>query len=146
MKTVELIQYTKKLKLLYVEDNEDSRKTTSLLLQEFFPNIVVAVDGEDGFEKFSTIKDIDIVITDINMPKLNGIEMISKIREVDNDIYIIVLSAYNESNYFIDSIKYGVDSYILKPLDIEQIVSALNQVIKKELTLMKAKQNQMIWF
>ena len=150
MKTVELIQYTKKLKLLYVEDNEDSRKTTSLLLQEFFPNIVVAVDGEDGFEKFSTIKDIDIVITDINMPKLNGIEMISKIREVDNDIYIIVLSAYNESNYFIDSIKYGVDSYILKPLDIEQIVSALNQVIKKHclkedalknLSLLKQYQN-----
>lgn len=131
MQTLELIQYTKKLKLLYVEDNEDSRKTTSLLLQEFFPNMVIAVDGNDGFEKFNTIKDIDIIITDINMPKLNGIDMISKIREKDNDVYIIVLSAYNESDYFIDSIKYGVDSYILKPLDIEQIIAAFQQVIKK---------------
>ncbi len=150
MKTIEIIQYTKNLKLLYVEDNEDSRKTTSLLLEEFFPDIVVAVNGRDGFEKFTTEKDIDIIITDINMPKLNGIEMISKIREIDNDVYIIVLSAYNESDYFIDSIKYGVDSYILKPLDIDQILSALQQVIKKHrlkeeslknLSLLKQYQN-----
>jgi len=125
-----VIQYTKQLKLLYVEDNADTRDATMVVLEEFFDDIVIANDGADGFEKFNT-NDINLIITDINMPQLNGIEMSKKIRKYDKDISILILSAYNESEYFVDSIKLGVEGYLIKPIYIEQFVAVLKRVVQK---------------
>lgn len=125
-----IIKYSQGLKLLYVEDNVDARESTQMILEEFFDTIVVAVDGEDGYTKFQD-NDIEIIITDINMPKLNGLAMIEKIREIDKDIPILVLSAYNESGFFMDSIKVGVEGYLLKPIDIDQFIGVLNKVVEK---------------
>jgi len=126
----EIIEYSKKLKLLYVEDNQDSREMTSMVLEDFFDDIVIAVNGEDGLEKFKNNK-IDIIITDINMPKLNGLEMIEKIKEIDSDVPILVLSAHNEDDFFIRSIRLGVDGYLLKPIDLEQLLNMLKKIIKR---------------
>lgn len=65
------------------------------------------------------------------MPKLNGLEMIGKIREIDNKIPILVLSAYNESGFFMDSIKLGVEGYLLKPIDMDQFIGVLDKSIEK---------------
>ncbi|MEA3331183.1 MAG: EAL domain-containing protein [Campylobacterota bacterium] len=128
----EIIKYSKNLKLLYVEDNEEARESTIIILEEFFDDITVAINGEDGYEKFEQLKDdIDLIITDINMPKLNGLEMIEKIRTINKDIPILVLSAYNESGFFMDSIKLGVEGYLLKPIDIEQFLGMLEKVTQK---------------
>jgi len=127
----EVIEYSQNLKLLYVEDNEEARLSTIVVLEEFFHNIVVAIDGEDGYDKFKENSDIDIIITDINMPKMNGLEMIEKIRSVDSTVPILVLSAYNESGFFMDSIKLGVEGYLLKPIDIDQFLGVLNKTIEK---------------
>jgi len=128
----DIIKYSQKLKLLYVEDNKEARESTTILLEEFFGDIIVAVDGEDGYNKFIENQDtIDIIITDINMPKLNGLEMIKKIRESNQNISILVLSAYNESGYFMDSIKLGVEGYLLKPIDIDQFLDVLSKVTLK---------------
>ena len=126
----ELINYTKILKLLYVEDNEAARESTLLILEEFFLTITVAINGEDGYEKFQE-NDIDLIITDINMPKLNGLAMVKKIRGLNKEIPILVLSAYNESGFFIESIKLGVDGYLLKPIDMDQFMSMLGKVTQK---------------
>ena len=80
-----IIQNTSKIKVLYVEDNEQARVSTLAVLSEFFFNIIVAIDGEDGLEKFSKNK-IDLIITDINMPNLDGLDMIEKIREKNKEI------------------------------------------------------------
>ncbi len=136
----EVIQYSKCLKLLYVEDNIDSREMTYMILEDFFDNITVAVDGEDGYNKFID-NDIDLIITDINMPKLNGLEMISKIRKKDNEIPILILSAHNEDNFFMNSIKLGVDGYLLKPIDLEQLVIMIDKVVKKYRYINEAKSN-----
>jgi PAS domain S-box-containing protein len=126
----EMIEYTKCLKLLYVEDNIDAREATVLILNEFFDDIIIAVDGLDGIEKF-TNNDIDIIITDINMPRMNGLDMTKEIRKIDNRIPILVLSAYNESGFFIDSIKLGIEGYLLKPIDFDQFLESLNKVVQK---------------
>jgi len=126
----EVIKYTKKLKLLYVEDNEESRFATNIVLDEFFDEFIVAIDGEDGLEKFKN-NNIDLIITDVNMPKLNGLDMVKEIRTIDKSIPILVLSAYNEPEYFIDSIKIGVDGYLLKPINIEQFLAVLSKVTTK---------------
>ena len=127
---LETIKYTQNLKLLYVEDNDDARQITIVILEELFDNIVIAKNGQDGLDKFKD-NDIDLIITDINMPKLNGLEMIKKIREIDKDIPILVLSAYNESGYFLDSIKMGVEGYLLKPIDMDQFAGVLAKVVQK---------------
>ena len=126
----QIVSYTTNLKLLYVEDNEDARESTLMVLEDFFSDIVVAIDGEDGYEKFHK-NDIDLIITDINMPKLNGLEMIEKIRKIDKDITILVLSAYNESGFFMESIKLGVEGYLLKPIDISQFIGMLDKTTQK---------------
>jgi len=124
------VKYTSSLKLLYVEDNLEAREATLSILEEFFRDIVVANDGADGLEKF-TKENIDLIITDINMPKLNGLDMIKKIRDINENIPILVLSAYNESGFFMSSIKLGVEGYLLKPVDINQFMDMLQKVTQK---------------
>ena len=72
-----IINDTRKLKLLYVEDNPEITESTLMILEEFFTHIIVAVDGVDGLEKLEE-NDIDLIITDICMPNMNGFEMIEK--------------------------------------------------------------------
>ncbi len=125
----EIAKYSQNLKLLYVEDNEDTRESTSKVLEFFFKDIIVAVDGEDGYKKFDS--SIDIIITDINMPRLNGLEMIKKIRMINKDVAVFIFSAHNESKFFVESIKLHVDGYLLKPLDINYFIEILYKVTQK---------------
>jgi PAS domain S-box-containing protein len=136
----ELIEYSKDLKLLYVEDNPDAREMTAMILEDFFDNIILAVDGEDGLEKFKD-NDIDFVISDINMPKLNGIDMCEKIREIDQEVSLVILSAHNEDNFFMKSIKMGIDAYLLKPIDIDQLTSVIYKITQKYRYESEAKSN-----
>ncbi len=137
----EIVKYSKGLKLLYVEDNKDAREMTTMILENFFDSIVVAVNGEDGYEKFKS-NNIDLVITDINMPILNGLDMCSKIREIDSDVPLIVLSAHNEDNLFIKSIAIGVSGYLLKPIEHNQLSSLIYRVTQKYKYATQAKANQ----
>lgn len=115
------------LKLLYVEDNEQVLKTTLIILNEYFTDIIVAVNGEDGLQKLQE-NHIDLIITDIMMPKLNGIDMIKKIRETNNEIPILIMSAYNDAQYFTDSINYGIQGYILKPIQLVQLEQSIHKI------------------
>lgn len=126
----ESISNSKKLKLLYVEDSKDAREATVEFLEEFFDDIVVAVDGEDGVEKFQE-NNIDLVITDINMPKMTGLGLSKKIKELNNDIPILILSAYSDMTYFMESIKLGIDGYIIKPIEFNQFLSVLDKILSK---------------
>ena len=126
----DIIEYTFPLRLLYVEDNEHARESMMNVLEEFFGDVIIACDGQEGLEGFENNK-IDLIITDINMPRLNGLEMIKEIRKTDTDVPILILSAYNESSFFLDSIKLGVDGYLLKPIVISQFMEILKKVTQK---------------
>ena len=129
------------LTLLYVEDCPKSTATIGLILKEFFDTIILSSNGEDGLKKFKTNK-IDIVITDINMPKLNGIHMIKEIRSI-SDVCIIVISAHNNINYLTDSIKYKVNDYLFKPINRtlfkETLTKVKHQIIEKKNQLHKTR-------
>jgi diguanylate cyclase (GGDEF)-like protein len=125
-----LINTTKQLTLLLVEDDEEMRGATKEFLGSFFKHIILAVDGEDGLKKFQEHK-IDFLVTDINMPNMNGLELISKIRQVQEDLPIVILSAHTESKYFTESIRYSVDGYLLKPFDMEHFLYVLSKIVRR---------------
>ena len=125
-----IISITQTLKLLYVEDNEEMRETALEILSEFFSDIIVAVDGLDGLEKFQA-HHFDLIITDITMPNMNGLEMLEKIYENNQDVLSLIFSAYNEEKYFTQSIKLGVEGYLLKPIEFEQFINVLDKIIQK---------------
>ncbi len=125
----EIVKITKKLKLLYVEDNENARLSTLGILEQFFDRIVVGVDGVDGLEKFKE-GDIDLIITDINMPKLDGLEMLKEVKKIDPTVVSLIFSAYTESTYFIESIKIGIEGYLIKPINFEQFIGVITKAVE----------------
>ena len=129
-----LIEQTKKLRILYVEDDEQTREYTLDMLNNFFCNISIAVDGKDGLDKFNK-NQYDVIFTDINMPNMNGIEMIEKIREFNKEISIIMLSAYDDVEYFLKTIKAGIDGYLLKPFEFSQIEEIIFKIIDDKIDL-----------
>jgi len=126
----DILFYTNDLTVLYVEDSTESMELTLELFKDFFGNIITALNGKDALEKFKK-NAIDIIITDINMPVMNGLDMLKEIRSKNKDIPVLILSAYSESEYFIESIKLGVNGYILKPIDYQQMTDTLYNVIEK---------------
>ncbi len=127
----QLIKHTKNLNLLYVEDNKETRESTILLLEDLFNHIIVGIDGMDGLDKFKSNPDIDLIISDINMPKMDGLEMSQEILALKPKIPIFIFSAHNESHYFVDAIKIGVEGYLLKPLDMKQFLQSLDKTVEK---------------
>jgi len=125
-----VINLSKGIKILYVQDNEEARETTLQLLGTIFQDVDTAADGADGFEMFQA-SEYDLIITDINMPKMDGIELISKIHEINKSMPILILSAYSDTDYFLQSIKLGVDGYLLKPLEIDQFFSAIYKILNR---------------
>jgi len=129
------IGYTKKLNILYVEDDETLLNTTKTLFENYFNNIDTAVDGNDGYEKYVSYKKehneyYDLVITDINMPKLNGIGMSEKILLLNSVQPIIIATAHNENEFLLQAIELGISGFITKPLINTKLVNALYRVAK----------------
>jgi diguanylate cyclase (GGDEF)-like protein len=126
-----LIEFTKSLKVLYVEDNKEAREGVLGLLNNFFNDIIVAVDGEDGLEKYNNNSHIDLIISDIRMPKMNGIEMVSKIREVDDTVSVVMTTAHEETEYLLSCIANNVNGYLLKPINFKQFKKTIKQTCEK---------------
>jgi len=126
----DLIKFSKTIKVLYVDDDLKHRESAFGVFKIFFHEIDTARNGEEGFQKFLDNK-YNLIITDINMSKINGIEMITKIREVSKNITVLIMSSDEDKKHFMDLIKLGVDGYILKPVKIPQFVEVIQKVIEK---------------
>jgi len=125
-----LKEITSELSLLYVEDNTDLRNETGKLFGHLFNTVDTAYNGKDALEKLLT-RGYDLVITDINMPVMDGVELTKHIRENNVTQPIIVTSAHDESSYLLELIELGIDKFILKPLDIQKVIPALSFVCSK---------------
>ena len=127
-----LIERCRPINVLYIEDDVQTREATITILQDFFATINIATNGEEGLQFYrENTSNIDLIITDIMMPKLSGIEMIQSIRENNKEIAIVVVSAQNESSYFEKTIELGVDGYLFKPLKLSQLSQTLTKVVDK---------------
>lgn len=124
---VEIQKKTKMLNLLYVEDDLSSREQLSMILNIFFAKVTVAEDGLSGWELYQK-ESFDLVITDINMPKMNGIELLKKIRLSNPFQKVIIVSAHDSGEYLLSAIRLGVNNFIIKPVEMEQFEGAISSV------------------
>ncbi len=137
-------QYTKDLNILYVEDDKDLLESTSELLKDFFLTVTTAYDGQNGLEVYNEYKDttnqyFDLVITDINMPRIDGMAMIKAIKNINQDQPIIVVSAYNESGRLVNLIQAGIANFVMKPIEANQLISMLYETCRN---ISNAKQKE----
>lgn len=134
------------IRLLIADDEKMIRETICSIIDWESLNIQVVGVCKNGLEAYDAILDEypDIVLTDIRMPKLSGLELIRKITENHDHIQFIILSGYNEFSYAREAMRYGIKHYILKPCSEEEITEAVKDCIKeyyKKLTIENMKQD-----
>ncbi|MCF6173956.1 MAG: response regulator [Campylobacteraceae bacterium] len=125
--------------ILLAEDEQNVAKSFKKVLLLYVKEVFVAGDGEEAFELY-TKKNPDIVITDIKMPKINGLEFIKKIREKNQEIPIIVTSAYADQDFLLESIKLSLVEYVIKPIKEKD----LNRLLKECAKLLYKKTKNII--
>lgn len=117
----------KNFTILYVEDETFIRTNVETCLKYFF-NVISAKDGKEGLEKFQN-EHVDLIITDINMPYIDGIEMINKIKITSPNIPCIITSAYDK-DFIKKANEIGVSQYISKPFDIKDLLNNSVEILK----------------
>lgn len=115
-------------KILFIEDEKEIRDNYIKYLKRHFYNVYQAVDGEDGFIKYQDIKP-DIMIIDINLPKLNGLKLLKKIRENDYLTKVIMLTAYSDVKYLLEASELKLVKYLVKPITRDELKEALDVAI-----------------
>ena len=124
-----MFDFLKDKNVLYVEDELEVLENISELLENYFGEFYRASNGLMGYELFLEHK-VDLLIVDIEMPKMNGIELINKIRQKDKKIHIVVVSAYTNTNYLLECIEHKIDLYLIKPLTSRKIRELLEKLDK----------------
>jgi len=132
-----------KIKLLYAEDNKQVLTEMTELLDGRCLELYIAKDGEEGIELFKKHHP-DIVLTDISMPKMNGLEMSAKIFEIDENVPIIITSAFSDSKYLLDAITIGINNYLIKPVDLKKLFETLEKVSSEILLQRDLKRSEQI--
>ncbi len=127
---------SKNINILYVEDDKDIAEEIIEILKMEFNTVYYATNGQEGLELYKK-NNIDLIISDIMMPVMDGLEMSRKIKEIDPSVVIIIISAFSEALYFQKAIEIGIDNYILKPINIKNF---LNVVEKYALKLAQQRQ------
>lgn len=110
--------------ILYVEDDENTRSIFSRSLKRKIKHVLVAQNGEEGYNSYLKNKP-DLIITDIKMPVMDGLEMCSIIRDENSNIPIIVTTAHSEAHLFQEAINIGIDMFLLKPVNMTQLYNTV---------------------
>jgi len=116
--------------ILYVEDDKDTADEVGFFLQNYVSDLFIATNGQEGLKLFSEHK-IDLVITDIQMPVMNGLEMIREIKQLNKQIPIMITTAFNETNYLIEALNLGINKYILKPINLKETIRSMSQLFEE---------------
>lgn len=119
----------KNITVLYVEDDEIARENGIEYLENYFDTIYDASNAIDALSLYNTHKP-DIIITDINMPKINGLEFVKKIREKDETTQVIITTAYSDKEYLFKAIELKLIKYLVKPIEEKEFDEALKICIE----------------
>jgi DNA-binding response OmpR family regulator len=124
-----LYNETKQLSVLLVEDYPALREEMNEVLEHLFLKVVCASDGQEALARYAD--GFDLVISDIQMPYMNGVSLCEQIRCIDNEQPIIIVSAHTESKYLLDLINMGISQFLVKPIEHDRLFHALYDVSVK---------------
>jgi len=131
-------KFLKKLKVLLVEDEETLSSLLKNAIGDSFYSFFVANNGKEGVEKFIELSP-DIIITDIMMPDMTGLEMAKEIKKIDSKVPVIILSAFSETENFLDAIDIGIIKYFIKPFDPDELleyIESLEDIIGNKIIIL----------
>ena len=121
-----LLERLKSLTILYAEDDPDVKKSVTGYLELVFGHVVGATTGTEAYERYES-GGVDVVLTDIDMPGLNGIDLAKKIRAIDQTTPIIIMTAHTKPEYLIDAVELNITRYLVKPFVGEALLGALEK-------------------
>lgn len=129
-----LREITQHLNVLYVEDDAPLREKTAQVFSQLFKQVDTAEDGKAGLERFEEYHldqntHYDVVISDIQMPRMNGIELSRRLLEIQPSQKVLITSAHNDKEYLIELINIGVSGFLEKPLQIQQMVEIIGNIV-----------------
>lgn len=128
----ELRNQTESARVLYVEDDPISAHIMQKFLSELFKEVLYYTNGKEGLNSYKSNKEkIDLIITDISMPQMNGLDMVNEIKKIHPDVPVVIMSAHSDTDFFLKAIDLGVEFFLVKPLDISQVRAVLFKVMDK---------------
>ncbi|MCK4570293.1 MAG: response regulator, partial [Bacteroidales bacterium] len=129
------------ISVLYAEDKASIRKAYSSVLKGIVEDLHIAENGKVGLKIFNKVKP-DLVITDLNMPEMDGLAMIGEIRKKNHDTRIIIMTAHDKKENFLLAIKYRVRGYLIKPVVHGELESQVRE-LGREILLEKSMEEQL---
>ncbi|QPI02385.1 response regulator transcription factor [Campylobacter concisus] len=120
------------LTVLIVENEGDGKKIVQEVMRDKFEKVITAQNGDEGLKKFKKYNP-NMVITDVFMPIMNGLDMAKSIKEISKDTPIIVFSTNSEKETLLKAIDVGIDKYVLKPIDLNDFLVTLENVAKNKI-------------
>lgn len=126
------------IKVLYAEDDEDVREILSSILAQRVQEVIVAKDGEEALELFHQHDDIDVIVTDIEMPRKTGLELIRDVKSEINYPYIVITTAFNDTDFLLEAIELRINKFLFKPIRAQQLFTILEEINE---TLILRKEN-----
>ena len=124
-----VLEYIKSLTLLCVEDNKTTQLLYASIFEDYIDNIIFADNGEEAFAKFLASQ-VDIIITDYSMPKLNGLEMSKKIRALNENIPIILVSSIESLDVIVEALHININHFIKKPIEHQEVMHTIVKTSK----------------
>ena len=125
-------KFLEKIKILIVEDSDLDRNILFNTIKKYFPNIIKVSNGKEAYEIYKEDKEIDIIISDIHMPELSGIEFLKLVRTSDVNLPFILTTAKIEPEYILEAINLNVSSYLLKPIDVRTLIQKIDFLCEKK--------------
>ena len=118
------MQRIKNISVLYIDDDDCMRENVVAYLSYYFESVYEASDGLEGYERYQEFSP-NIIVTDITMPRMNGLEMIEKIRLEDTETKIIIATAYLDNTYLLKAVELGLAKYLIKPISEDKLLPVL---------------------
>ncbi len=145
--TDEQLEALKNITALYVEDEDDIRSSITTFLKRRMKEVYSAADGNEGLELYKDKKP-DVVITDVNMPVMSGLEMARNIKQLDRNAQLIVMTAHSQEDLLMQAIEIGVYRYVIKPVERNNLLAVIyasveNIMLQKELEIKNKKLEEM---